>query len=130
MKKSLYSLLPVLLLLLASSSLQANNIQVSNTKLTGQNTTDSYVMVGFNHTQKNCNRSPGNFNYRCTLLVIMENYGKSCVCRQDAKFSTSGLFAASVFIKQVGLVNRILASDNLTTPAAKTSLLKGIDVAI
>ncbi len=130
MKQKIFTFLIVLGLMALAGNAAANNIPVSNTKLTGHNTTDSYVMVGFNHTQENCNRSPGNFNYRCTLLVIMENYVKSGVCRQDAKFSTSGLFAASVFMKQVGLVNRILASDNLTTPAAKTSLFKGIDVAI
>jgi len=37
----------VLLLLLAASNLNANNIQVSNTKLTGQNTTDGYTLVQF-----------------------------------------------------------------------------------
>jgi len=53
MKKSVYSFLPVLLLLLAASNLNANNIQVSNTKLTGQNTTDSYTLVQFDLSWEN-----------------------------------------------------------------------------
>jgi hypothetical protein len=129
MTKPIYNLTFGLLPAITVSSLQANNIMVSNTKLTGQNTTDSYVMVGFNLIQENCNQNPGNFNNRDASLLIIKNYAKPGVYRQDDKFSSCGLAATFGLIKQVGLTNRILALNNSTIPAAKTSLFKGIDLA-
>jgi len=71
MKKSLYSFLPVLLLLLAAISLNANNIQVSNTKLTGQNTTDGYTLVQFNLSWENSWRtSSAPFNWDAAWVFV------------------------------------------------------------
>ena len=53
MKKYIYKLLGILLGLLICGSLTANNITVSNTKLTGQNTTDDYTLVQFDLTWEN-----------------------------------------------------------------------------
>jgi len=78
MKKSLYSFLPVLLLILAVSNLNANNIQVSNTKLTGQNTTDDYVRVQFNISQENsCRSNPSPGNWYIARVFVMPLMGIS-----------------------------------------------------
>ncbi|MFZ4547180.1 MAG: formylglycine-generating enzyme family protein [Bacteroidales bacterium] len=53
MKKHFYKLLGILLGLLICGSLTANNIQVSNTKLTRQNTTNDYTLVQFDLTWEN-----------------------------------------------------------------------------
>jgi formylglycine-generating enzyme required for sulfatase activity len=53
MTKPFYLLFIGLLLTTAAINLQANNIQVSNTKLTGQNTTDGYTLVQFDLSWEN-----------------------------------------------------------------------------
>ncbi len=116
MKKHFYYLIFGLLLAITFSSLKANNILVSNTKLTGQNTTGSYVMVGFNHTRESCNLNPGNFNTRDAFLVMMKYYPKPDVYRQGDKFSTGGLATTSGLTKQAGLTNRTLALNTILLP--------------
>jgi len=53
MKNQTITLLAALALLLFAGSISANNITVSNTKLTGQNTTDGYTLVQFDLSWEN-----------------------------------------------------------------------------
>jgi len=71
MLKPTYLLLPVLLLIIAVSSLHANSIQVSNTKLTGQNTTDGYTLVQFDLSWENSWRtSSAPFNWDAAWVFV------------------------------------------------------------
>jgi hypothetical protein len=122
MKKSLYSFLPVLLLILAVSNLSANNIQVSNTKLTLQNTTDGYTLVQFDLSRENSWRissGPANWDaawvfvkYRITAANVGDDLWKHAWLNDAGHSSGTGTPASS----DIGLPTKGSTSQAINKP--------------
>jgi len=71
MKNVIYTSIACFCLLLISIIAQANNIQISNTKLTGQNTAEGYTLVQFDLTWDNSWRTD---NLNCDAELYMNSF--------------------------------------------------------
>jgi len=100
MKNQTITLLAALALLLFAGSISANNITVSNTKLTGQNTTDGYTLVQFDLSWENSWRTssaPNNWDaawvfvkYRITAANGGDNLWKHATLNSTGHSGGSG----------------------------------------
>ena len=118
MKKIKNLLLPTLFLALFSAQLHANNIQISNISLTGQNTTSDFTMVQFDLTWENSWRiSTGPSNWDAAWIFVKYRVGSGPWLHaflNNAGHNTGTGTAATI---TPGLMNTANAFNATTNPA-------------
>jgi len=121
------------MLLLFAANMQANNIQVSNTKLTGQNTTDGYTLVQFDLTWENSWRTssaPNNWDaawvfvkYRITAANGGDDLWKHAWLNNDNHHSGTGTGATIA----TGLLSPGSPFDATTNPGIGVFIYRSAD---
>jgi len=128
MKNPFYFLLIGLLLATAAINLQANNIQVSNTKLTGQNTTDGYTLVQFDLRWENSWRTssaPNNWDAAWVFVKYRVSGGDWQHARLNNNGHSSGTGTASTI--DAGLRTPGSAFNATTNPAVGVFIYRSSD---
>ncbi len=109
-----------------ATAMFANNITISNVKITGQNTTDAHTLIKFDITWENSWRtSSGASNWDAAWVFIKCRSGSDPW--QTAKLNPTGNYAPEGVSIQAGLVNENQTFDNATNPAVGAFVYRDTD---